>query len=315
MSPQQAREIIEAAQGRIDEWKSKLRITTGSGVEAWDNATGQMVSVFPDEGEPVKEPLVLTPYLWANIQRVSILEPVYIPPTELVPGALLDPGRVLVESTGWYIHGEMRSLYSGEFFGEEAYKNPVTLVPNTEPPGRYPREEGYFTSTVFPDSDLPTVVPHQPYYPWIVPPQESVTAGVTYRPETVDNSTGEWIVENKTTTIMSIELSIRGYHPDYLDDRANRNLLPEFGKGQGVGFYDLRVRRTDLVEGPPFYAPPGVDENGAPYEGYMTTATTPQLTAERERVGFPPKTLIFTSLSSGRYASPGTIEVMGYRKV
>lgn len=317
MSPTQAREIIEAAAERIAEWKSRLKINTGRGVETWDNKVGQMVSVRVPQEEPVKEPLVLTPYLWVNTIRVSVLDPVYVPATEFSPGYLLDEGRTITEQTGWYIHRQLSVLASGEYVNEEGYKNPDDLTPVTEL-GYYPNVAGYFFPTNYPLTDL---APVERSTSFIVMPEQSITAGALYTPEVIWSDYDGLKFGNRTTTTVTMEVSIRGYNPDYLADRARRDLLPEFEKGVGIGFYDLMIRQQDAIQGPSFYVPPYIDGDGVEQPGGYTWAPTPLLTSSRERVGFAPKTLTFTSRNNGPkiwspgWNSPGYIAVMGYRKV
>lgn len=317
MSPAQAREVIEAAAERIAEWKSRLKINTGRGVETWDNKVGQMVSVRAPQEEVVKEPLVLTPYLWVKTTRVSVLDPVYVPATESQPGFLLDGGRTITEQTGWYVHQQLRVLASGEYSDEESYQNSDDLTPVTEL-GYYPRQPGYFWPTYFGTSLAPFELGR---FSFVVPPEQAVSAGALYRPESIQIRDSAYEFTNRTTTTLTMELSIRGYNPDYLDDRRRRRLLPEFEKGLGIGFHDLKIRQWDSVQGPPFYVPPYVDGDGVSQPGGYTWATTPLLTSSRERIGFAPKTLTFASRDNGPkvwspgWESPGYIELMGYRKV
>jgi hypothetical protein len=318
MSPTQAREVIEAAAERIAEWKSRLKINTGRGVETWDNKTGQMISVRVPQEEPVKEPLVLTPYLWVNTIRVSVLDPVYVPATEFSPGYLLDEGRTVIEQTGWYVHQQLSGLASGEYVNEEGYKNPNALTPVTEL-GYYPNVAGYFYPTNAPAME--ELAPFDSWSNFIVEPEQPITAGALYLPETIYSDYDGLRFVNRTTTTVTMEVSIRGYNPDYLDDRARRDLLPEFEKGEGIGSYDLMIRQEDAIQGPSFYVPPYVDGDGIEQPGGYTWATTPLLTSSRERIGFVPKTLTFASRDNGPkvwspgWTSRGDIAVMGYRKV
>lgn len=318
MSPQQAREIIEAAAERIAEWKQRLRINTGRGVETWDNPTGQLVSVSAPGEEPVKEPPEFTIYLWANTTVVSIEEPVYVPATDSAPGFLLDPGRTVVEQTGWYQHSQIVALSRGQYYAEESYRNPDDLIENLGT-SAYPSIAGYFHPR-FPGGIMRPLAPMERSSLYPVQPTQHPTRGALYRPQSVwiDDEGYQFI--NRTTTIVNVELSIRGYLPEYLDDRAKRDLDPEFEKGQSVGPYDLRIRQYDAVKGPDFYAPPRT-EDGIDYEGYVTWATNPLLTSSRQRVGFAPVSLTFTSRANGPFIyspgweSRGQIDVMGYRKV
>lgn len=319
MSPQQAREIIEAAAERIAEWKSRLRINTGRGVETWDNPTGQMVSVSAPEEELVKEPQEFTIFLWANTSMVSIEGPVYVPATPSYPGFLLDPGRTVVRQTGWYLHESIAPLNSGEYVAEEQYKNSDEIAPNG--PDDYPRGvAGYYYLRY--GSQFKRIAPLEySYYPYNVRPAETIPRGALYTPQSLSIYGAGWNFSNRTTTTVTVELSIRGYTPEYLADRERRGLKPEFEKGQSVGSYDLMIRQVDAVKGPDYYVPPYTDENGTYFEGGMVWATNPAPVSNRRRVGFAPVSLTFSSRVNGPqvfspgWTSPGDIDIMGYRKV
>jgi hypothetical protein len=319
MSPTQAREIIAFADAHIAEWKSRLRLNTGRGVETWDSPTGQMVAVSAPEDEEVKEPLVLTPYLWANTTRVSTLDPVYVPATETRPGFLLDSGDTVTEKTGWYVHTVLPALASGEYFNKEEYLNPDALTPVTDL-GKYPYRAGYYWPTN--DSVGTDLAPFDLFSGFLFPPQQVITAGALYSPEGVQSGlSGDLEFTNRTTTTVMVKLAVRGYSPSYLDDRRRRGLLPEFEKGVGIGAYDLMLRQQDLTQGPYWYVGPYTDDDGTYREEGMTWATTPVLTSHRHRVGFAPVSLSYTSRANGPkfsspgWTSPGVIEFMGYRKV
>jgi len=321
MSPQQAREIIEAAAERIAEWKSRLRINTGRGVETWDNPTGQMVSVSAPEEEIVKEPQEFTIFLWANTLMVSIEEPVYVPATPSYPGFLLDPGRTVIRRTGWYLHDFISPLNSGEYVAEEQYKNPDEIAPNG--PDNYPRGvAGYYFLRYGSQFRRLAPLDASTYSPYDVKPAEGIPRGAFYTPQMIQTGLEvTWEFTNRTTTTVTMELSIRGYTPEYLADRERRGLKPEFEKGQSVGSYDLMIRQTDAVKGPDFYVPPYTDENGTYHEGGMVWATNPAPTSNRRRVGFAPVSLTFNSRVNGPHTyspgwtSQGDIDIMGYRKV
>ena len=315
MSPQPAREIIEAAAERIADWKSRLRINAGRGVETWDNPTGQMVSVSAPEEELVKEPQEFTIFLWANTSMVSIEEPVYVPATEFHPGFLLDPGRTVIRRTGWYLHDFISPLYSGEYSNETLYKNPDETVPRDSP------SAGYYNLRYYNGGSRRIAPLDYSYFPYSYQPAELIPRGAFYTPQSLATGFAGWEFTNRTTTTITVELSIRGYTSEYLADRERRGLKPEFEKGQSVGSYDLMIRQTDAVKGPDYYVPPYTDENGTYFEGGMTWATNPAPTSNRRRVGFAPVSLTFSSRVNGPHVyspgwtSPGDIDIMGYRKV
>jgi hypothetical protein len=315
MSPQQAREIIEDAAERIADWKSRLRINAGRGVETWDNPTGQLVSVSAPEEELVKEPQELTIFLWANTSMVSIEEPVYVPATPSYPGFLLDSGRTVSRRTGWYLHDFISPLNSGEYSNETLYKNPNETVPRGSP------SAGYYNLRYDSGGSRRIAPLDYSYFLYNVRPTESIPRGALYTPQSLGIGFAGWEFTNRTTTTITVELSIRGYTPEYLADRVRRGLKPEFEKGQSVGSYDLMIRQTDAVKGPDFYVPPYTDENGVYHEGGLQWATNPAPTSSSRRVGFAPVFLTFNSSVNGPHVyspgwtSQGYIDIMGYRKV
>ncbi len=296
MSPTQAREVIEAAGERIADWKSRLRINTGRGVETWDNQGNQLVSVSTSSEEVVKERQNFTVILWATLRRVRVLDPIDIPPTNGAgarPGFRLSEGGVFVDFKDRHQFMELNLLESGQYSDEESYKESDKLKPAD--PDYFPA--GYF-------SPLWRGVPFYGYE-------------ALYIPVSAEIGPSGWQFTNHTVSTVTIELSIRAYTPAYLYDRSNRGLDVEFSKGQSVGYYDMMIRQLDADRGPTFsggaYSEPGT------FGGrYSTTAI---LTSTRQRIGFEPTTLTFNSRNNGYnvaspgWQSPGLIEIMGYRKV
>ena len=301
MSPEQARQVIQDAAEYIAEWKDRLRINAGRGVETWDAPTGQMVAVSPEGEEEGKEPAVLVVYLWVNTRRVTVRDPVSIP-----GGGLADPGGVDTETTGWYVHRELPWLAAGEYpsdYAETVFRDSELLEDLVGQPG-------YYRPVYRPAVDetlAPLQTASRP-----LPPDALIAGGALYVPEAAytDALTGAWVLQNRTTSTVSTEIAIRGYTPEYLADRAARGLEPEFSKGVGVGRYDLILRQEDLVKGPDYYV-----------DGGVTWGTNPRLTSNRVRVGFYPVSLTFYPLVNGPFTyspgwtSYGEVALMSYRKV
>jgi hypothetical protein len=321
MSPTQAREIIEAAAERIAEWKSRLRVNTGRGVESWDNKAGQMVSVRVPVREVVKEALVLTNLLWVNITHVETRDPAYIP-TETVGGSpvpgggtLIDGGGVTERVTGWFVFSSLGNLTKGEYDDEDRYRHSDDLVSSSLP--------GYFR----PKYGGTSIAPLSPNYLRAHPPaKEPIPTGARYLPERIglgghySNGYYEygWYAQNRTTTKVTVQLAAKGYTPDYLDDRASRGLSVEFDKGKGIGAFDLQLRQTDAVLGPAVNYPPYTDEYENDQPGGITYYSNPLLSSSRVRVASFPTTIQFSSRPFDSVyvpESPGTVELMALRKV
>jgi len=329
MSPTQAREIIEAAAERIAEWKSRLRVNTGRGVESWNNKTGQMVSVRVSGREMVKEPVVFTNFLWANITHFKSWDPSYIPKETIsgrpIPdgGQLLRRGGVETLETGWFVFSTLGNLTSGEYDDEDRYLHSDDLLDSETFPGYFNlRYSGHRIAPLSPD-----------YLSRDPPAKEPIPTGARYLPERIGLGmhyrdsyyvyphSGEmfgWISQNSTNTTVTVRLAVRGYSPDYLDDIARRNLPVDFEKGQGVGAFDLLLRQEDSILGPAFSTPPYVDEYGNDMPGGLSYSSNPLLSTRRVRVSRAPTTTRFISRPIDSYyvsESPGIIELMAYRKV
>lgn len=323
MSPTQAREIIEAAAERIAEWKSRLRINTGRGVESWDNKTGQMVSVRVPGREMVKEPVVFTNYLWANITHFKSWDPSYIP-TETMGGfpiagggQIINGGGVKTLETGWFVFRQLGNLTSGEYDDEDRYRHSDDLVNSATLPGYFSAKYGGYP-----------IAPLSSYYLSSNPPaKEIIPTGALYLPERIgegyhysDAGYYEfgWYSQNRTRTTVTVQLAVRGYSPDYLFDRERRNLPVDFEKGQGVGAFDLRLRQTDEILGPAVILPPYVDGEGNDQPGGPTYYSNPLLSTRVVRVSRAPTTTIFSSRPIDSIYVPqssGTVELMAHRKV
>lgn len=302
MSPEQARQVIQDAAEYIAEWKDRLRINAGRGVETWDAPTGQMVAVSPEGEEEGKDPAVLVVYLWVNTRRVTVRDPLI-----RSDGVLVSPGGVDTETTGWYVHRELSWLAAGEYpsdYAETVFRDSELLEDLVGQPGYY--------RPVYRPAVEETLAPLQTvFHP--LPPGSLITGGALYVPENyvseIDNM-GHSVIQNRTTSTVSMEIAIRGYKPEYLADRAARGLDPEFSKGLGVGRYDLILRQEDLVRGPGYY-----------FDGGVTWGTNPRLTSNRVRVGFYPVSLTFYPLVNGPFTyspgwtSYGEVALMSYRKV
>jgi hypothetical protein len=278
MSPTQAREVIEAAAERIADWKSRLKINTGRGVETWDNVTGQMVSVSVPQEMMVKEPLVLQSVLWANTRRVTT-----------ITAGIDEPAETIDEASGWYGVSYLNTLTAGQSVPprtSDQYKYPDALQPVVGFP------EGYFSPTYDP---VIALAPDTVSLDRVTDPQEEITAGAIAGV----TSTGRIIAST-----LSTELSIRGYTSDYLQDRARRGLQAEFDKGVSIGNYDLVLRKQDTTAGPII---------GEGEDAYYAPTTV--LASSTHRIGFAPSSFIFYSTLTSVFGSPGIIGVMSYRKV
>lgn len=289
MSPTQAREIIEAAGERIADWKSRLRINTGRGVETWDNQGSQLVSVSTSTEEVTKEPVELRVSLWVSEFR----EVIAYPKNGNSFNGDLEVTTQRVDYRSFY---DVSGLQSGEYIAEESYKDPSATVA----------------------ADLGGIRVLYPKY------TESNTEGVEnfdlsafYAPQTEEDPTGiggggipSGIFTNyapRKTSKVTLVLSVRAHTYDYINDRTRRGLPIEFSKGQSSGSYDFMIRREDeeVV---------GI---------YKTPSTV--LSSFRQRVGFAPVTLNFESannepffnqpyFSRGWFTS-GVLSIMGCRKV
>lgn len=306
MSPEQARQVIQDAAEYLDEWKNRLRINTGRGVETWDSPTGQMVAVSPEGEEEGKEPAVLVVYLWVNSRRVTVREPVSIPGG----GGAGDPGGVDTEVTGWYVPFTLSWLAPREYpseYDETVFRDSDLLEDE-------PGQPGYYRPVYRPGSDQ-YLAPTRSFANSPLLPETLLTGGANYYPQNSAAPSG------RISSTVSMEIAIRGYTPEYLDDRANRGLDPEFSKGVGVGSYDLILRQDDRVKGPDYYVLPYTDEFGTYHPGGTGWATNPHLTSSRVRVGFYPVSLTFyplvngPDLSSPGWGSDGQVSLMSYRKV
>jgi hypothetical protein len=222
MSPTQAREVIEAAGERIADWKSRLRINTGRGVETWDNQGSQLVSVATSEEEVVKEPVELRVSLWVSEAR----EVIAYPKDGSSLNGSLQISTQFVEYRSFY---DVSGLQSGEYIAEEAYKDPDALVVG---------------DLVRPKYDVGTINGVQ-YFDF----------SVFYRPQTEDDPTGiggggipngiSTQYSPRQTSKVRLVLSVRSHSYDYINDRNRRGLPIEFSRGQSNGYYDFIVRREE----------------------------------------------------------------------
>jgi hypothetical protein len=278
MSPTQAREVIEAAGERIADWKSRLRITTGNGINTWDNQGSQLVSVSTSSEEVVKEPPDMVTILWAS----------FFSETFVYPRDMNSANGDVAYSTISYgfdhpFYGQFRTLKNlskGQYESKEKYNDPDAIELTDS---GYRPKYSTFSAIQFP-LDVP------------------------FRPQTEYDD--NFVRFNLLTSKMTVTLSVRTYTRDlfrYLSGPSNDNELgrkKKFDKGQSTGYYDFMIRQEDQTA-----------------NGY------PVLNSFRQRVGFTPVTLNFQSLANEPYEeppfifgtpgwpTPGSIAIMGYRKV
>lgn len=290
MSPTQAREIIEAAGERIADWKSRLRINTGRGVETWDNQGSQLVSASTSAEEVTKEPVDLRVSLWVSEFR----EVISYPKNGNSFNGDLEVTTQRVDYRSFY---DVSGLQSGEYIAEESYKDPSATVAVADLGGISVARPKYTESNTegVRDFDLPAF----------------------YAPQTEEDPNGIGgggipngiftVYSPRRTSKVTLVLSVRSHTFDYINDRGRRELPVEFSKGQSNGYYDFMIRRED-------------EEAVGIYEASSTV-----LSSFRQRVGFEPVTLNFVSANnepfynqpyfSRGWFTPGVISIMGCRKV
>jgi len=314
MKPEQARQILTEASDYISEWKSKLMVVSGNGIDIKDSSAGQFVSMGGPPGEPPLEPTSYTTFLWANITQTETRAELVIENSH-GEKILIDEGGVTVNETDWCIIHELNFIESGEYVpSKEAFNHPNDLSEDTNA-----LVSGYFYPTYF---DAIEVAPmdinrRRPY------PKVTIWRGAYYAKELYSTGFGEDFFRNETTTNLNIKLSIRGYEPAYVDGRDKKLLPIEFNKGQSVGSYELKMRKEDTVVGPAIPSVSYFDEFGDPREEplyYDDYGTNPDLSSSSVRVGKTPVTVIYNSVPvdsfyQNFYTNPGIITIVAYRKV
>lgn len=127
MRPEQARAIIESAREKIDEWKIRLMLGAGNGVEVTGSIGNQYVSLYPAGEEPPQpEPPLLEIVLWAKFDysRTSLASD----KNATAPV----PGFATFSTTGWFPETFLQAAKAGEYLGR---------APTARPDGRETRSD------------------------------------------------------------------------------------------------------------------------------------------------------------------------------
>lgn len=127
MRPEQARAIIESAREKIDEWKSRLMLGAGNGVEVTGSTGNQYVSLYPiGEEPPQPEPPLLEIVLWVKFDysRTSLASD--------KNAAVPIPSFATFSTTGWFPQMFLQAAKAGEYLG---------YAPTARPDGRVTRSD------------------------------------------------------------------------------------------------------------------------------------------------------------------------------
>ena len=303
MKPEQARQILTEAADYIGEWKEKLLVVPGNGIDIKDSSAGQVVLMGGPPGKAPLEPEELYVYLWARydltMQTTRYNDPNY---------GLLDPGTTTTYSTEELIVYNLDSLEAGEYSNKEAYG---------DPDARYQPEgagaiSGY-TSLVYGGWQ---VLPTPPSYGWIGPvPEQYPPFGAVNRPQYLSYPPLQFSPEFKG--FATIKFYVRAFTKTYVDYILSKGQKLQFAKGVGVGNYDLIVRQIGSKQGPSYTIPAYTDEFGTYYPPSSTFNALGTSESRTVRVGFVGNEVSFSpqALDNPYFESPGTIEIVAYRKV
>ena len=294
MKPEQARQILTEAADYISEWKSKLMVVSGNGIDIKDSSAGQFVSMGGPPGEPPLEPATMAVYLWAKIEartetKYSVLE-------ELE--GLGEDSTSVYSSDGEVNLAGIEFLEVGQY-GDGGYDRSAKDAYNNSDSRYQPTGEGAlpgYTSLVYPGATdiLPSSAASYTnlgaaYFPAFY----STIDGIQYGPE----------VKNYVT----IKFYMRGYF---------EGTPIEFSRGLNVGKYSLVIRQLGEVKGPEYSFDAYIDEDGNEVPAGMTFGSLSTSESRRITVGYSGTVASFNPQSAEPLAGTnGEIELVAYRKV
>lgn len=295
MKPEQARQILTEASDYISEWKSKLMVVSGNGIDIKDSSAGQFVSMGGPPGEPPLEPATMAVYIWAKMavdvtERYDPDSPVFNPTTDIDSDYTLSTdeeviiaGIELLEAGQYGDGGFDRSA-------KDAYNNPdARYQPTFE--GALP---GY-TALVYPGGF--GILPNS---------NEGIPFGAVYYP-----ASDTYIPQPKASPLIKGRVTIKFYVRGYFEETPI-----EFSKGLNVGKYSLVIRQLGEVEGPPYPYDAYIDENGNEIPAGQTTSGLYTSESRRITVGYSGTVASFTPQSAEPWSwTFGEIELVAYRKV
>lgn len=291
MKPEQARQILTEAADYISEWKSKLMVVSGNGIDIKDSSAGQFVSMGGPPGEPPLEPATMAVYLWAKIEartetKYSVLE-------ELE--GLGEDSTSVYSSDGEVNLAGIEFLEVGQY-GDGGYDRSAKDAYNN-PDARYQHPEANpgYTALVYPGATevLPNDFGYSTLGAAYFPAFYSTIYGIQYGPE----------VKNYVT----IKFYMRGYF---------EGTPIEFSRGLNVGKYSLVIRQLGEVKGPEYSFDAYIDEDGNEVPAGMTFGSLSTSESRRITVGYSGTVASFNPQSTELLAgTDGEIELVAYRKV
>lgn len=317
MKPEQARQILTEAADYISEWKEKLLVVSGNGIDIKDSSAGQVVLMGGPPGKAPLEPEGLQVYLWGEItltKRVfyhglqDSYYGTYFPSNDSTE--VYESGKVILAPIEKLEAGDYNSYSDGEGskYAEEAYNNPDD---------RESAGQG-FTRLVYPDawSIAPSINNSQypgPDYPQNYP----VDLGALHSQLSQDGFSGRVSPEVKVS--LTMKLYIRAFTAGYSDYVLNKGTGErlDFTKGVGVGAYDLAIRQIGSKQGPNIPYPAYTDSDGVYHPAGYTITEQSTSESRKIRVGFTGNETSFLpqDFNNPYWDSPGTIEIVAYRKV
>lgn len=292
MKPEQARQILTEAADYISEWKSKLMVVSGNGIDIKDSSAGQFVSMGGPPGEPPLEPTSYIVVLWAKIEvrtevKFSVDENV-APFGEDYTVEYSSDGEVSLAGIEFL---EVGQYGDGGYdrSAKDAYNNPDARYQPTNPEAK----PGY-TALVYPGAT--EVLPNDFGYS---------TLGAAYYPAYFSNINGDFH-NPELKNYVTIKFYVRGYEGE----------SREFSRGLNVGKYSLVIRQLGEVKGPEYSFDAYIDEDGNEVPAGMTYSSLETSESRRITVGYSGTVASFYPQSAEPlFGTNGEIELVAYRKV
>lgn len=344
MRPEQARAIIESAREKIDEWKSRLMLGAGNGVEVTGSIGNQYVSLFPQKYESDIHNRSYYLFLWTRVRRYVRSYGMFryfrrkTPDQDGVfPTFILIIPPSSVEEHGDWAAVPFDRLLPGQFPGyskeeknesRDAFYNPGKIK-ETENLGRY--EFSYtFKETICPQiyamyGTNKNLVGTTTLTPGLIlseigrPGAEGPGGGGgAYSVAEIFqlgggsgqiSSSGMDIFQPKMDTRVEIDIAVRGYTSGYMSEFGRKYGLPFGQYSKPLPFADgINLGRYDLA----------IRQNSA--KGRIGSGFVPVGITSTVRVGPTPITLNFASTTYtdwdlGEVGLAGEIGVVSYRKV
>lgn len=331
MRPEQARAIIESAREKIDEWKSRLMLGAGNGVEVTGSIGNQYVSLFPQKYESDIDNRSYYLFLWTRVRRYVSSYGMFRYFRQKAPNSaggfttfILNIPPSSTEEHGDWAAVPFDRLLPGQFPGyskedknesRDAFYNPGKIK-ETENLGRYVFSYN-FKETICPQiyamyGTNTNLVGSTTTTPGLILSETAPLAGSGGAYSVAEvfqlNAPTDYF-HPKIDTRVEIDIAVRGYTPGYISEFERKYRLPygqyskplPFADGVNLGQYDLAIRQNSAK-----------GRIGSGFDPVGITSTV--------RVGPTPITLNFASTTYtdwdlGEVGLAGEIGVVSYRKV